>query len=61
MSPTPVRRRDPTTNMTGAAIVFLAASIVLGMIAGADMYSIATGVAMLVLVVAVYFAGLRAV
>jgi hypothetical protein len=49
-----------TTDMTGAAVVFLAVSISLGMIAGADTYSIATGVAMLVLVAAVHFAGLRA-
>ena len=32
MSPTTVTRCDPTTNMTGAAVVFLVVSIVLGMI-----------------------------
>lgn len=56
MSPT-TTRRDPTTSMTGAGIVFLAVAIVLGMIAGADMYAIVAGVAMLALVAAVYFAG----
>jgi hypothetical protein len=58
MSPTTVTRRDPTTNMSGAATVFLAVSIVLGMIAGEDMYAIVAGVVMLALVAAVYFAGI---
>ena len=57
MSPA-VTRPDPTTNMTRAAAVFLVVSIVLGMIFGADMYAIVTGVAMLALVAAVYFAGI---
>jgi hypothetical protein len=61
VSPTTVMRRDPTTNMTGEAVVFLAVSIVLGMVFGADTYSITTGVVMLALVAAVYFAGIRAV
>ena len=57
MSQTTVKRRDPTTNMTGEAVVFLAVSIVLGMVFGADMYAIVVGVVMLALVAAVYFAG----
>ena len=55
MSPTTVSRRDPSTNMMGAAVAFLVILIVLGMIAGADMYAIAAGVVMLALVAAVYF------
>ena len=46
--------------MTGAAVVFLVVSIVLGMIAGADMYAIVAGVVMLALVTAVYLAGIVA-
>jgi hypothetical protein len=61
MSPTNVNSHDPTTNMTGAAVVFLIVAIVLGMIAGADMYSIATGIGMLVLVALVYFTRFTAV
>jgi hypothetical protein len=60
VSPTTVTRRDPTTNMTGEAVVFLAVSIVLGMIFGGGMYAIVAGVVMLALVAAVYFAGIRA-
>ena len=60
MSPTPVTWRDPSTNMTGAAVVFLVVSIVLGMVAGADMYAIVAGVVMLALVTAVYLAGIVA-
>jgi hypothetical protein len=59
VSPTTVTRRDPATNMTGAAVIFLVVAIVLGMIAGADVYAITAGVAMLVLVAAVYFADAR--
>ena len=47
--------------MTGAAVVFLVVGIVLGMIAGADIYSITTGIGMLVLVALVYFTGFTAV
>jgi hypothetical protein len=61
VSPTNVNSHDPTTNMTGAAVVFLIVAIVLGMIAGADMYSIATGIGMLVLVALVYFTRFTAV
>jgi hypothetical protein len=43
--------------MTGAAIVFLLIAIVLGMLAGADMYAIVAGVVMLALVAVAYFAG----
>ena len=57
MSPTTVTWGDPITNMTGAAVVFLVVSIVLGMIFGVDMYAIVTGVGMLALVAGVYFTG----
>ena len=58
MRPTTVTRRDPTTNMMGAAVLFLAIAIVIGMVIGRDMFAILTGVAMLALVATVYFAGI---
>jgi hypothetical protein len=57
MSTTSVPRSDRASNMTGAAIVFLLIAIVLGMLAGADMYAIVAGVVMLALVAVAYFAG----
>ena len=57
MSPTTVKEVAPNTNMTGPAVVFLVVSIVLGMVFGADMYAIVTGVVMLALVAVVYFTG----
>jgi hypothetical protein len=57
MSPTTVTRGDPSINMPGAAVVFLAVSIVLSMVFGGDMHAIRTGVVMLALVAVVYFTG----
>jgi hypothetical protein len=44
--------------MTRAGIAFLAASIVIGMGFGADVYSLVAGIAMLILVGLVYFVGI---
>ncbi len=46
-----------SSKMTNAAVAFVAVSIVLGMIFSADIYGIAAGVAMLVLVAFEYFSG----
>ena len=46
-----------SSKMTNAAVAFVVASIVLGMIFSADMYGIIAGIAMLVLVAFEYFNG----
>jgi hypothetical protein len=50
-------RREPSDKMTTAGAAFLAISIVIGIGFGADLYSIVAGVAMLILLAAIYFAG----
>ena len=54
MSPT-AQQRTPSSKMTNAATVFLAVAAVLGMIVGADTYTLGAGIAMLILVGIDYF------
>jgi hypothetical protein len=50
-------RPEPSNKMTTAGAVFLAISIVIGIGFGADWYSVVAGVAMLILLAAIYLVG----
>ena len=58
MIPATANEHEPDDRLTGAGVVFLAISIVIGMgIGGVDTYSLVAGVAMLILPVIIYFVG----
>jgi hypothetical protein len=59
MIPATANEHEPDDRLTGAGLVFLAISIVIGMgIGGSDTYSLVAGVAMLTLPAIIYFAGI---
>ena len=58
MIPATASEHEPDDRLTGAGLVFLAISIVIGMAIGrADIYSLVAGVAMLILPAIIYFVG----
>ena len=59
MIPTTASEHEPDDRLTGAGLIFLTISIVIGMgIGGGDTYSLVAGVAMLILPAIIYFAGI---
>jgi hypothetical protein len=58
MIPATANEHEPDDRLTGAGLVFLAISIVIGMgIGGGNPYSLVAGVAMLILPALIYFIG----
>jgi len=58
MIPATANEHEPDDRLTGAGLVFLAVSIVIGMgIAGSNTYSLVAGIAMLILPTIIYFIG----
>ena len=58
MIPATANEHEPDDRLTGAGLVFLAISIVIGMaIGGGNTYSVVAGVAMLILPAIIYFIG----
>jgi hypothetical protein len=58
MIPASASENEPDDRLTGAGLVFLAISIVIGMgIGGGGSYSLVAGVAMLILPAIIYFVG----